>query len=443
MHKEKRLFQEVYCLPDDSKTKTKKCRLDAAGKLFTYSASKKVPCVYRFWAEMRELVDVTLLQQALQTVLTRFPYFHVKLTRGLFQYHWKKVKDFPQIEKEKEYPCQYIPVRNGKTFPYRIIANQNQIIIEVFHGLTDGNGALHFLRALIAEYLTLKGFTVKDWGDIFRPGQAINFEETEYAYRKNFKFGIPKIPKIYRAFHLPFKREESGVAYVTSGKINVKEILAIAKQWKCTLTEFLTAIYIDVIQEILFELPKKLQRRRRRPINIMLPIDTRRIISSKTMRNFITFIAPGIDPRLGKFSFKEIIERVHHYKKLFVNKKYLIQQISYYVAIEVNPFINAAPNFLKLLLVKPLYRKMGEELFSAFLTNLGKTNLPAEISDEVLDINILPMNHPYFKTGCGFITYFDELNINFVRNIKEGIVEEKFFNKLCTFGLDVKVRKLF
>ncbi|RLI69072.1 MAG: hypothetical protein DRP02_11390 [Candidatus Gerdarchaeota archaeon] len=437
------MFQEIYCMPMNTEKEKKKCRLDSAGKLFTYSSSRKIPCVYRFWAEMKELVDVDILQKALNTTFTRFPYFQVQLTRGLFWHRWKKALYPPRVEKEKKYPCQFIPIRNKNTFPYRIIANQNQIVIEFFHGLTDGNGALQFLRTLITQYLSLKGFTIDNWGDVFLPGEPVPLEETEYAYRKNFKVGIPKIPKIHRAFHLPFKRENKGVAYVTSGKVNVNDILAIAKKWNCTLTEFLTAIYIDVLQEIMFELPERVRRRRKRHINVMLPIDTRRIIPSKTMRNFITFIAPGIDPRKGRYSFEEIVERVHYYKKRYLNKKYILQQISYYVAIEVNPFVNALPSFLKLLLVKPLYRKMGEELFSAFLTNLGKTNLPPEICNEVKDINILPMNHPYFKTGCGFITYFNDLNINFVRNIKEDIVEEKFFNKLRFFGLDVKVRRLF
>ena len=86
---------------------------------------------------------------------------------------------------------------------------------------------------------------------------------------------------------------------------------------------------------------------------------------------------------------------------------------------------------------------MGEELFSAFLTNLGKTEMPAELSEVVRDIQIVPMNHPYFKTGCGFLTYFDELNLNFVRNIQEDIVEEKFIQRLQDFGLEVQVKRLF
>ena len=60
VHKERKLFQEIYCMPMNTEKEKKKCRLDSAGKLFTYSSSRKIPCVYRFWAEMKELVDVDM-----------------------------------------------------------------------------------------------------------------------------------------------------------------------------------------------------------------------------------------------------------------------------------------------------------------------------------------------------------------------------------------------
>ncbi|NHJ38419.1 MAG: hypothetical protein FK731_00195 [Asgard group archaeon] len=441
----KKLIHSKNCFDEKSSERIlkKKYRLDSAGKLFTFSASKKIPCVYRFWAVLKDLVDVSILQKALENILPRFPYYHVKLTRGYAWYKWKKVQEIPQVEKELDYPCKFIPIRNTRTFPYRIIANLNQIIIEFFHGLTDGTGALIFLRALVSEYLVLIGYSVKDWGDIFRSGQEIDTSETEYAYRKNFKLGIPKMPKIYRAYHLPFKRVEKGITYVTNAKLDVNEVLKITRDWNISITEFLAAVYTDVIQEIMFELKEKGIKKKIRPVRIMIPINARKIIPSNTMRNFTTFMAPGIDPRLGKHPFEEIVENIHYLKNLNLTEKAVTQQLSYYVALETNPFIIIIPYFLKLLLTKPIYRKMGEELFSAFLTNLGKTEMPPELSEVVKDIQIVPMNHPYFKTGCGFLTYFDELNLNFVRNIKEEIVEEKFFNKLKDFGLELKITKLF
>lgn len=424
---------------DDAKSLIKeKYRLDAAGKLFTYVSSPRTPTVYRFWATLKELVNVDDLQKAVDNIIGRFPYYQVQLTRGFLWHKWKTTSEIPQITHETDYPLQYIPIKEPNTFPYRIIASYNKIIVEFNHCLTDGMGALTFLKALIAEYLKLRGFITNDLGDIFRPNQTPTADEFEYSYRKNFKIGIPKLGKVYRAFHLPFELEKPGVTHVISGKMNVKDVLDSSKKWKVTLTEFLTAVYIDALQEIMFEMPKKQLKRNKRPIRIMIPINARNLIPSKTMRNFTMFIGPGIDPRLGEFSFKEIIEQVHHYRNLHINKKYLVQVISNYVALEINPFVHATPSFFKSWFVKPIYRKTGEALFSGFLTNLGRTSMPIPLSEEVLDIQLLPMNHPYFKSSCSLLTYFDDLYINFARSIKESIVEKKFFNKLHNFGIEVK-----
>ncbi len=419
-----------------------KYRVDTAGTLFSLASSPKIPCVYRFWATMKDLVKVEDLQQALDNILPRFPYYQVKLSRGFLWYKWKTTSDKPQVIKEPEYPCQHIPIKSTIVFPYRIIASYNQIIVEFHHSLTDGHGVLTFLKALVAEYLHVQGHIIDDWGDVFRATETPSPEEFEYSYRKNFKIGLPKVGKIYRAFHLPFERVKTGVSHVINGKMDANDVLQVAKTWKVTLTEFLTAIYIDVLQEILFNLPKRKLRRLNRPIRIMLPINARNIIPSKTMRNFTTFISPGIDPRLGRFTFEEIIERVHYYKNLHLTEKSMIQQISNFVALAMNPGLHFVPYFLKRLFIKPAYRTTAEALFSAFLTNMGRTTMPIQLSEQVQSIQLLPMTHPYFKSSCALLTYFDELNINFVRNVKEKDVEEMFFNHLRQFGINVSVTEI-
>ncbi|NHJ32040.1 MAG: hypothetical protein FK732_04185 [Asgard group archaeon] len=419
-----------------------KYRVDTAGTLFSLVSSPKIPCVYRFWATMKDLVKADVLQQALDNIMPRFPYYQVKLSRGFLWYKWKTTTDKPQVIKEPEYPCQHIPIKSTTVFPYRIIASYNQIKIEFHHSLTDGHGVLTFLKALVSEYLRIQDYPIDEWGDVFRVNQTPSPEEFEYSYRKNFKIGIPRVGKIYRAFHLPFDRVKTGVSHAINGKMDANDVLQVAREWKVTLTEFLTAVYIEVLQEILRNLPRKKQRRLRRPIRIMLPINARNIIPSKTMRNFTTFISPGIDPRLGKFTFEEIIDQVHHYRNLHLTEKSMIQQISNFVALAANPGLHIVPYFLKLLLVKPVYRTAAEALFSAFLTNMGKTSMPIQLSDEIQDIQLLPMTHPYFKSSCAMLTYFDELNINFVRNVKEKDVEEMFFNRLREFGINVTVSEI-
>ena len=43
------------------------------------------------------------------------------------------------------------------------------------------------------------------------------------------------------------------------------------------------------------------------PVRIALPVNLRRFFPSKTLRNFISMVYPSIDPRLGNYTFEEIV----------------------------------------------------------------------------------------------------------------------------------------
>ena len=417
-------------------------RIDTAGRFFSLVCSQKIPTVYRFWATLKDYVNVIDLQTALDNIMIRFPYYHVTAKRGFRWFYWQSTKKKVKVTHDREYPCQFIPIREPNTIPFRVMVNKNQIIVEFNHSLTDGTGALIFLKALLGEYFHVRGMAVDDWGDLFRPDQKPLPEEIEYSHRKYYQRGFPKIDSVFNAFHLPFQRINNGVFYVTNGKMSVEEVLKKSKEYGVTLTEYLAAIYLDVLQDILFNFPKKIQKRNMKPIRILVPINIRNLLPSKTMWNFTALVAPGIDPRLGKFSFEEIIDQVHHYKNLQMNKKFIIQQVSDYVRLERNPPVNWTPRFIKRWLVGPIYKNIGESIFSAIMTNLGKTSMPIPLNNEISDIHVLPMNHPYFKTGCALLTYEGDLNINFGRNIQDNIVEEKFFTKLKENGINVKVTEL-
>ena len=423
-------------------TRKDKYKIDTAGKLFSFLSSPLIPCVYRFWATLKDYVNVIDLQNAVDNIMVRFPYYHVTMKKGYSWFYWKRTTKKVKVSMDREYPCQYIPIRDQNTMPFRVIAKNNQIIVEFNHSLTDGTGALIFLKTLVAEYYKIRGRTITDYTGLFKTDQEPEEEETEYAIRKHFRLGIPKVGKINKAFHLPHQRINNGVFYVTNGKVDVKEILKVSKSFGVTLTEFIVALYIDVLQEILLSLPKKQRKRLKNPIRIMVPINIRNLLPSKTMWNFTAFVVPGVDPRLGDFTFEEIIARVHHFKNLNVNKKSIIQQITTYIATEMNWGLILTPRFIKKWFMRTIYRNIGENIFSAFLTNLGITSMPPPLNNEVRDIQLLPMNHPYVKSSCSMLTYNNELNINFGRCIKESIVEDKFFSKLQGLGIKVKVTKM-
>ncbi|MBD3191103.1 MAG: hypothetical protein GF308_10685 [Candidatus Heimdallarchaeota archaeon] len=415
-------------------------RLDNAATIYSLITSTRIPCLFRISATLNSPINVKKLQKALDDIMPRFPYYQVNLRPGLFWYYWEKNPGRPKIIADAKYPCRKMPVRTKGIFPFRVRAYQNRIAVEFHHSLTDGTGALTFLKSLIGEYLTLKGIQVNDWQDIFRPNGNPDLEEYEDGYKKYYQETVPEPQKKRNAFQLPFKLGKKGIYHITTGIVPVKEILKQSREREISLTELLVAIYIDALQEIFFSMPIRMQKRRGNPIRVAVPVNLRRIFPSKTMRNFSLYVSPEIDPRLGEHSFDEIVKQVYHYMRVGVNDKFIHQQIARNVRGELHPFLKITPLFIKRLVAKRLiYFRNGENLLSGKLSNLGKVTMPEPLNEEIQRFEFVPGKTPKIKTGCSIISYKDSLYITFGRMIKENILERKFFRKLVKLGVPVKI----
>jgi len=157
------------------------------------------------------------------------------------------------------------------------------------------------------------------------------------------------------------------------------------------------------------------------------------------MRNFSLYVTPNIDPRLGHFSFDEILEQVYHYMRVEVSDRYISQQIARNVRGELHPLIRVTPLFIKRLFGKIIYNGQGEFLYSGVITNLGKVSLPEPLNSEIEDIQFLSAPSPVTKTGCAVNSFGEKLFINFGRTIKEAHVEKLFFRRLVKDGIKVRI----
>ncbi|MHA1866107.1 MAG: hypothetical protein ACTSWZ_06330 [Candidatus Heimdallarchaeaceae archaeon] len=414
-------------------------RLDNAAVIFSLISSPRIPALFRLSVTLKKPVNVSLLQTALNKTIIRFPYFRVNLRPGLFWYYLRKLKTFPRVEADSKYPCKELYVRKRGTFPFRIRAFQNRIAIEFHHSITDGTGGIIFLKTLVEEYLKLCGVKAHKVEDVFDISEEPSFEEYEDSYKKFYNNDLPSIKLPPKAFRLPYKLEKPGVYHLTTGIIPVKEFIKKAKEYNVTVTEFLVAIYLDSLQEIQFNFLKNKTKRKLKPIRVSIPINLRRIYPSKTMRNFSLFVTPGIDPRLGKFTFDEIIKEVYHFMRTELNDKYISQSIRQNVRAELNPILRIMPLFIKKMFGRLIYMGYGEKRYSGSLSNLGVVKLPPEVEEHVEDFQFLPGTNPERKVSCGVISFKNKLYINFgnVSNSKE--LEKIFFRKIVKMGIPVKI----
>lgn len=128
-------------------------RLDNAAKIFPPTSDERDTKVFRFACELYEPVEPSALQASLDKTIEMFPAFQCILKSGLFWYYLENCDIHPIVKEESNPPCSTIYDRNVKSLLFEVTYYRNRINFEVYHALTDGTGALQFLRCLVFHYL--------------------------------------------------------------------------------------------------------------------------------------------------------------------------------------------------------------------------------------------------------------------------------------------------
>jgi hypothetical protein len=413
--------------------------LDNAAKIFPSTISKRNTIVFRFTAVLKERISLEYLNTAAEKTIRRYPYFNVQLRKGFFWYTLEFIDKIPVINADSKYPCSYIPVKRRGVVPYRIRVFGKRLSVEFAHFLTDGTGALSFLRTLLCQYFTEQGVSISDWGEIPNPAENPDPEEFEDGYLKGYVKNIPHPRVPDKAFHLPGPFRKKGEYGVVSGFLNTAEVLNKAKEYNASLTEFLTALLIDSHLRIQHDLVKKKQLGRLRPIRVTVPVNVRPYLKTKAMRNVFLSVLPEIDPRLGDYSFEDILSIVHHSLRLLVNEHYIRMQIARNVEGEMSLVNRLFPVFLKDLVLKPIYNKTGQQPATCSLSNLGQVKLPKEIASRCDRFIFIPPPGVISKQDCSVISFGSTLTISFGKLIEDNALEREFFRLLRKMGLHIKI----
>lgn len=412
-------------------------RLDNAAIIYPSIQSERITTMFRFSATLQEPVDPQALQTALTRIIGRFPYYRVKLNRGLFWYYLEHNPKTPKVEKDVQYPNGRLSPILNRNFLFRVRYYNKRISVEFCHVLTDGTGGVTFLKSLLYEYLKEIGKTLTDKTGLLTIDEEPDPGEFEDAYQRFYKPALPLPESGESAFHLRGKLVKKGIYLVICGIVPLKEILAEAKKRQVSLTVLLAAVYMDALQTIQNRYVKN--PRKKKPIAVQIPVNMRNIYPSKTMRNFSLFVIPRIDPRLGDYTFDEILKIVSISMMAEINEKSISRQLSRNVGGQRNLLVRVLPLFLKKLFVPLLYRRLGENLCSGTVSNLGMVTMPAEMEQFIDRIDFIPGPGPINKTGCSVTGFKDKLYISFGRLVQDPELEREFFTKLIKMGIHVTI----
>lgn len=411
-------------------------KLDNSANIYPAIQRSFYSSVYRISAHMNEVVEPETLQKALDMTMPRFPTFDVCIKKGLFwQYFEKNKRPGPFVQEDIINPCMPIRFKSGNRYLIRVYYYNKKISVEFFHALTDGAGALVFLKSLLAVYLRLQGHHIPNTHGILDINEQPKSDELEDAYLRyaNNKFKLGMLGE--KAYRGTGTREPYHTLNVITGVINIKQLLVITKALKVTITEYIASILIYVLLE------KQNSERKygKRPVSLVIPINLRNIFPSNTLKNFILSANPAIDPRMGDYSFEEVLKQVHYYMRYNINEKFLQAKLNKNVSTQKNPFVRVAPLILKNLVVYLSYIRIGDMKATTTFTNPGIVEAPDEMKQHIDRFDVLLGQAFAARANCAVATFKDTMSISFSSNIKETDVEREFFRKLVKDGVHVKI----
>lgn len=225
-------------------------KLDNAATIYPATLSRRYAAMFRVTVTFDKKIDIKILEEALNNVIKRFPSFRYKLKSGLFWCYLKFNKGCPAITKDYKNPLLPINFKENKNFMFRIRVFEKRLAIEIFHAITDGRGGLIFLLTLAGEYLRLKENIKIEYNDVvLNPYEKWKEEEFTNQFKK-YARNIKDLGKKWKAFHIKGTNENRNMLNIITGIIPIDKLKKRAKEYDCTITEYIVALLIDSVQDI-------------------------------------------------------------------------------------------------------------------------------------------------------------------------------------------------
>jgi len=364
--------------------------LDNQARIFPPILSDRFPTVFRLSALLSRPVRLAALERALVRAYRRMPYFAVTLRRGVF-WHYLEQCDPAGVLPDRGSPCTDRP-RYGVRRPLVLVyARGRRIAVEASHIVTDGTGALAFLRRLLGYYAEELGGADADRPDDAPTPEDLAIEE-QYASRVYSGRGLPPPPVFSRAWHLPGARLPRRTYRATVLRYDIACVRERAGSF------------------------------------------------GGTMRNFFVYIMIELDPRLGRYELDEIATTVHHRMRVELDPRSLHRQLARNVHAERQLAIRLIPIFFKDVILRTVHRMRGETVNTASLSNLGGVTLDPAADELVESFDFIPPRSPVTGVNMTMIGFRDTLTVGFGSSREDRDVETEVARAFAAEGCLARLR---
>ena len=408
-------------------------RLENSAIIYPSCSTRKYATLYRMSVTLDTQVDEEKLQQALVSVMRRFPSFRYTIRRGLFWWFLQKLENEPKLVRRGD--LTPINLKRNGGYMFRLSCDGCRIDMDVYHALTDGTGAMTFLLSLVAEYLKIAEGTVTKYGKwIYNPDEEPVAEELEDGFDK-FSGTKGSLDDEERAWHIKGTEEAHDVLNSLGVSISTEDVKAAAAARGCTVTEFLSTVMLVSMQEI-----HSRQKGKSPFIRMELPVNLRPIFGSKTLRNFSSYVYLTLDVSNGMLSFEDALKEVKYQKRLYLQPSRLTRRIAANVALEDNLGVRVIPLAIKKPIINLINFLKGDNYATYTFSNIGNVELPESVAAHVKDLHFVLGRTRGRSGSCAAVSCGGRLNLNFTRKIVEDDFERIFVGKLRELGVWARIQ---
>jgi len=407
-------------------------KLDNVAKVFLAAHTKRDPRSLRVSVTLNEPIDCETLQKALDDTVRLRPELQVRIRRGVFWHYMEPTPIRAIVTEESDRPC---PILYGKNYSgmlhYKVSYYNNRINLDMFHALSDGTGALSFVKTLTLNYLKLAH--PGEFDELMFDDGASTDDRNRNSYAQFYDDADGHIPKTIlnkkkNAYHIQSRKLPYDQLEFFEIHMSASAIKQHAKELGVSVASYLGA---ELMMAIHADRPSLLASK---PITVSLPVNLRNYYPSETMRNFFNNV--DVTHMFDNTETVEELAKEFDVKlKENTDPELIKKQMNRYQSIERLLFTRMVPLAIKQPVVR-FFSKQESKRVTAVLSNLGPQKLPSEISEYITTITDFCSTESLFITAT---TYKDDMVLGVSSAYSGTGVIRRLIKALQSTGTEVTV----